>query len=284
MRLPLATLFLILLAGLLGCQPQAAPEQFVARLGDQYLTEEEVAQQLIALPPLQDSTHARQQIVDRWITDQLLLREAHDRGMRDDPEVQRLMADNERSVLISALINKLYEEHTEDLTRAEIQAYFEQHKEQLRLREPFARVRYLATRTATAAQQVQRQLQDAASEAAADSLWSLLVEQHALTPDISLLLSGNLFPQSHLLTNTPALHEALKQLQRGQSVVITEHANLHHLIWLAERVPEGTLPRLSWILDELRPALVIEARKQMYARQVQRLRSEALSREELEIR
>jgi hypothetical protein len=40
---------------------------------------------------------------------------------------------------------------------------------------------------------------------------------------------------------------------------------------------------MAWIEDELRERLIIDARKQMVARQVQRLRNEALAREDLEI-
>ena len=46
----------------------------------------------------------------------------------------------------------------------------------------------------------------------------------------------------------------------------------------------GSIPELTWIEEQVRRQLTIDARKQMYERQVQRLRTEALSRDALVIR
>ena len=54
-----------------------------------------------------DSADAAAQIVEQWVTNQLLFQEATSRGLRGDPEVQRLLADNERSVLVNALMQRL---------------------------------------------------------------------------------------------------------------------------------------------------------------------------------
>jgi hypothetical protein len=59
---------------------------------------------------------------------------------------------------------------------------------------------------------------------------------------------------------------------------------MFHVVQLVERIPARTIPEPAWIEDELVRRLVIQGRKQLYARQVQRLRNEALAREDLEIR
>jgi hypothetical protein len=65
---------------------------------------------------------------------------------------------------------------------------------------------------------------------------------------------------------------------------VIETDGLAHLLQLVDRVPAGAIPELAWIEDQVRRQLTIDARKQMYERQVQRLRTEALSRDALVIR
>ncbi len=51
-----------------------------------------------------------------------------------------------------------------------------------------------------------------------------------------------------------------------------------------DRLEIGTLPELNMIESMIRSRVQIEGRKQMLARQVQRLRNEAIAREELEVK
>lgn len=274
---------LLALVVAVGCRKEAAPPGYVARVGDVYLTREELDAALAAMPPRQDSVEARQQVVEQWITNELLYEEALNRGLHDDPDVRRLLEESQRSVLVSALISKLYEENPATPSPAELQAYYEQNKEHLRLLEPFVRVRYLAARTPDAADAVRRALL-AAPEAAHDSLWLALVAEHAVDPEGSRMLAENYVAESRLFVDQPALRQVLLRMSRPQVAPVVVADSLYHVLQLAARVPAGTIPEPAWIEEELTRRLLISGRKQLYARQVQRLRTEALAREELEIR
>ena len=165
-----------------GCQRQTPPEGYVARVGDIYLMQDETHAALDNLPPRLDSTEARRQFIDQWVTNELLFQEALRLNLRTREDVQRRLEESERSVLIDALVSQLFEEETETPFPAEIRAYFERHKEQLRLREPFARVRYLFTTEADSAQIARSVLQQAPPPAASDSIWALLVSRFAEDP------------------------------------------------------------------------------------------------------
>ncbi|BBM69506.1 peptidyl-prolyl cis-trans isomerase [Rhodothermus marinus] len=271
----------------LGCQEKPPPPDVVARVGQAYLTREELARALQLLPVQMDSTEASQQVIEQWITNQLLYQEALRRGLRNDPEVQRLLEENERSVLISALLERLYQEEEAGAEGqpgpAEVQAYYERYKEQLRLREPYVRVRYLHTTREEDARTVHRTLREAT--AVSDSLWEALVDRYADNPEEARLLASRYFPASRLFTAavlTP-LREALQRLRDGDVAPIIEIDGHYHVLQLVERLPAGTLPELRWIYDEVAQQARIQARKQIYARLVQRLRNEARVRGELEL-
>ena len=266
-----------------GCQRQTPPEGYVARVGDVYLMQDELNAALENLPARLDSAEARRQFIDQWVTNELLYQEALRLNLRNRDDVQRRLEESERAVLIDALVAQLFEEETEDPFPPEIRAYFERHKEQLRLREPYARVRHLFTTDADSARLARRLLQQATASATTDSVWLLLVARFAEDAEVSLTLSGNYFPESRLFMEQPELRERLAQLRPGQLAPVIETNGHQHLIQLDDRVPAGTIPELAWIEDQVRRQLTIDARKQMYERQVQRLRTEALSRDALVI-
>ncbi|NNE70233.1 MAG: peptidyl-prolyl cis-trans isomerase, partial [Rhodothermales bacterium] len=72
--------------------------------------------------------------------------------------------------------------------------------------------------------------------------------------------------------------------REGRTTPVIEDRGLYHIVQVVERVPAGTLPKRQWIEASLRQQLQVESRKLLYARLVQRLRNEALAREQLQIR
>lgn len=280
----LLLLGLVLLSSI-GCQKKPPPPNVVVRVGQAYLTRDELTRALQLLPIQMDSTEASQQVIEQWITNQLLYQEALRRGLRNDPEVQRLLGENERSVLISALLEQLYQEEASaesQLNPDEVQAYYERYKEQFRLREPYLRVHYLHTTRAQEAQTVHQVLRE--TKTVSDSLWEALVDRYAENPEEARLLASRYVPATRLFTAvvlTP-LREALQRLRNGELAPLIEIDGHYHVLQLVDRLPAGTIPELRWIYNEVAQQVRIQARKQIYARLVQRLRNEARVRGDLE--
>lgn len=286
MRLyPLAHVVLapLLFLSVAACGRPEAPPQHVARVGDQHLTHADVDALLRSVPAGLDTAEARRQIIRQWVNQTLLYLEAERRGLRDDPDVQHRLRESERSVLVSALLDTLYREEPAPVSPEAMQTYFQQHQEQLRLREPFVRVRYLATASAEAAADVRQQIRRAAP-AEADSLWQALIRRFARDPQSALEISTTYHPEGRLFTAQPALRTAFSALSPGRTAPVVAEDSLFHVLQLAERIPAGTVPEMAWVEVELRQRLAIEARKQMLERQVQRLRNEALARDALDVR
>lgn len=281
MRRIIAGLILVLA----GCAEEpSAPPAHVARVGDQYLTQEEVADALEDLPIGQDSVDARQQLVERWITNELLYQEALRRGLREDDDVQRLLHENERSVLISALVSTLYDQETIRPTQAEIETYFERNVEQLSLREPFVRIRHLTTTHPDSAALARDLLQTSVRAGEADSVWFSIAARFARHPETSVDRSSSFYPEARVLADVPEVQSRLARMADGEIAPVLTSDSLYHVLQLVRRAPAGSTPELEWIEDELRQRLVVQMRKQMYARQVERLRNEARSRNALTIR
>ncbi|MCZ6757850.1 MAG: peptidyl-prolyl cis-trans isomerase [Bacteroidetes bacterium] len=277
-------LSLVLAFILAGCGPESSEVDYVARLGDRYLTREDLDSALESLTVLQDSAEAAEQIMEQWITDELLFREAVRRGLRNQAGVQSLLLENERSVLVSALLTELYKEEDSTPDDQDLLTYYEQNKDQLKLTEPFVKIRYLVTESADSAMSAIELMEGLESSPNPDSAWKAVANRFTEDPDGTTTLSASFYPETRLLSSIPGLNTAVQRLAPGQILSPFELDSRYHIVQLVERLPVGTTPEVALLEDQLRARIAIENRKQLYARQVQRLRNEALAREELDIK
>jgi len=267
-----------------GCGNTPSNVEFVARVGNHYLSRDELNLALKSNPIPLDTVEASRQIIDQWVTNELLYQEAQRKHLYEIPHVKKLLHENERSVLISAYINRLYAEHAEDPPAQSIEMYFDQHKDQLKLREPFVRVRYLSQPSVDSARVARRLLQASLTTQNADSAWAKIASRFADDADGSLALDRSFFPVSRLFNALPSVQDALRHLSIGHIAPLIFASGTYHVLQLVDKKPTGSLPEIAWVEQELKERLAIEARKQMYARQVQRLKNEAIVREDLEIK
>lgn len=265
--------FVLLLFVVGGCQSKEAPSTYVARVGDHYLTGDDVRQMLDGMGPTPDTTEARRQIIEQWITRTLLYREAVRLNLESVEEVQRKLEQQRRDVLTSAMTNRLYERTETAPSQEEVRTYFEGHKEEFKLAEPHLKVRYLVTDSWSKAQTVRQRL--ASNSTLDDSTWTRLVRTHASDSSRSHRLTGRFLSVSNLTQAIPISADRLSNLAEGQLAPAIEEGGTYHVLQLTGRLEEGAEPKLKWVEDEIRHRLRIRARKQTYTREVQRLRNKA---------
>jgi len=244
-------------------------------VGNATLTQVEIADLLKDRSVFLDSVDAVSQIVEQWVTNELLYQEAVDRGLRGDPDVQRLLADNERSVLIDALVSRfLDDEMGGGPDESAIQTYYEQHRDKLALREPFVRVRHLIYDDLDAAEAARRALQE--------SMLTPSLPEGGRT--VSGVSEDTFYPERQLFAATPGLGAILTELDVGDVHPVFAVDSTWHVVQLMDRMDAGTVPTLDMVRSEIRDRVAIDMRKQLYARQVQRLRTRAQAREELVVK
>jgi hypothetical protein len=180
------------------------------------------------------------------------------------------------------MTDRIYEQAEIRPSEEEVRTYFERHRQELRLREPYVEVRYLATQTDADATAVQETLRE--PTALADSTWSRLLSTYALSPERARRVSSRILPERRVFGQLPIVQGQIETLQEGDVTSVVDNQGRHHILELVRRIPEGTEPELKWLEDEIRRRLRIRTRKQMYAREVQRLRNRAKAENELEVR
>jgi hypothetical protein len=274
-------LLLIALAGLLlglpvtGCESEkSSPDSYVARVGDHHLQQEDLSRMLDGLGPVPDSTQAREQVIGQWVENTLLLREAERLNLAEDPEVKRRLQEQRQNALVTALKDRIYEDIDQTPTEQEVRTYFERHRKQLTLREPYVQVRHFTTTREDSAQRARQRLLGA-REAGIDSVWAELSRRYADRPKRAQKMAGRFLPESRLFIQQPYVRDELSALREGEVAPVVQDNNRFHVLQLVQRAEEGSTPKLKWVRAEIERRLRIRHRKQMYAREVQRLRNRA---------
>lgn len=282
-RLPISVFACVLVAG---CGGGGSPssDDFAARVGTEYLREEEVASALGDLPVGLDSLTARQQVIEQWVHSRLLEQEARRSGLSTQEDVQRQLAESERAVLAAALIDRFFEVNAEEPTDEEIQAYYDANRAKLELREPYVQIRLLTTEDAARAQQGRASMIRAQGSPFADSLWKMTAEEFAFDPEGALGLSSSYLPESRLSGLDEIIGRQGSVLDLDAISPVFESGGRHHVLQIVSRIGAGVTPELPWIRDELRQRLAIEKRNSSLAQQIQQLQNEAESDGRLEIR
>lgn len=272
----------VLLLSAAACERPVALDDYAARLGSESLSEAELAAALDGLTVEMDSADAARQVVEQWVTNQLLLTEARRRGIDREPEVRANVEEAERAVLVDALLARLYQEETGEPSEAELADYFAQNQERLRLVEPYVRVRYLVLDDLQEARTARTRLNQL--EVSDQAGWDAMAEEVSDEPELSRALALSLVPETRAFSEFPLVASAVQDTRAGRTSTVIGDRGGYHVVQVLERIPAGTLPERSWIESSLRQQLQIESRKLLYARLVQQLRNEALAREQLEIR
>ncbi|PEN09436.1 hypothetical protein CRI93_01540 [Longimonas halophila] len=259
-----------------GCADESPSEPYAARVGDTYLTEAELSDAMKSIAVGGDTVEARRQIVDQWVTRTLLLNEAERLNLESESDVQRQLREQRRSVLINALTSRIYETAEVEPSREAVTQYFERNRDRLRLREPYLQLRHVRVADASTASTLASELRSAPQS------WTTVCQRDASDPEQACAVGTRFYPERQRTADAPALRDRISNMNAGEVTTI-EGEDWHHVLHLVERIEAGQEPELEWVAPQIERHLSTQSRKQMYAREVQRLRNEAEARGALDV-
>lgn len=134
MRLGLALCFL-----LTACSSSGPREEVVAHVGDAYL---EVSA-LEVLLPYGASKEDRQRVITDWIGNELLYREAIDRGLHESLRLKQQLERTRRNLLVAALLDDELGSREVDVTETDVRRYYDGNVELFRREVPEIRARHI---------------------------------------------------------------------------------------------------------------------------------------------
>jgi hypothetical protein len=206
-----------------------------------------------------------------------------DRQLAQVDTVRRRIESGRRQILVDELVGAM-KQNVEAPTSSELRAYYERHREDLRLREPYLRTRFISSSQIDSLRAVRDRIAGNDSLLQASSYWTALEERLGETSERQVPFSRGYHPLSVLERALPEGAPDLDQLSPGDPGVLWTAGERGHLLYVIERVPEGSVPEFAWVRDRIREQVLIRRKKLNYNRQVQRLRTQARANDLLEVK
>lgn len=248
------------LGALVGCsQQQEESKEFVARVGDSFLTAEQ-------LPAPPDSSPITHEYVNDWVASELLYQEAVRRGVATSPEIDQRLDVVRRRLIVDALLHEELYADTAEITQEAISSYYGSHQNQFLLREAVALASVLHFDDRDVANTVRTRVLRGASweEATREVQQDSSRQQYLLqATGKQYFLQSSLFPQE--------LWKVARNLARNSISFVINTDQGYYLLFLYDFRHQGELADPLYVKQEIRDLLMIEARQLMYHDFLQRL-------------
>jgi hypothetical protein len=262
-RTDIFLLTLLAVVTLSSCRRQPANETAVARIEDRTLTMQEIRTQFDTTRP---PTEAQiQQYLRRWISDELLYREAVRRGLDQAPSVQRRLENLQRQTIIQELLQtEIYDAPATAPTRDDIRRYYEQNRESFILAEPVVLISFAVFDDRSKATEFR-------NAALRGTSWSDAVRTPEHAGGIRARTDSVYFTESRLLPRE--LWRVATTIASGSPSfpISTEDGYFVVNVWSVQR--PGSSADLAYVRDEITNRLTVERRQRAYRSLVENLRS-----------
>ena len=246
------------------CSREAPSKQFVARVDQALLTEEEIA---ATQDSLAYASQRRREYINEWVNTELLYQEAKRRGFGENTQVRHQIEAATKKLVIGALFDQeLYAD--ENVSDDEIIAFHNGGGDAFRLREDVVNASYALFNDRDAANTFRTKLVRGTS-------WSLVMAESQAD---SLLKSHFVQVATHQFFTQSNLYPAeLWKLARSlgkDEVSFVLKTDAGYYILLSHGVKkQGEIPELDYIRNEIRDRILIERRRARYDRLLADLRA-----------
>jgi hypothetical protein len=258
----------LLAAAFIGCGEETRRTDYIARVNDSYLTEQDL-EKIISSNP--GRNFYRNEIIRNWINREILFQKAVDEGILKDTEYKRILEDSRKELAASMILEQIYQKIEIKIEDDEISEYFNVHKEEFRLTEDH----YLINKAVFKTEDYAVNFRDLLME----SNWDTAVEDLNENYPIEQNKTSVFIAESEL--HPVALLRIARELYAGEiSIVINEAPEQFEIIQMLEKHPGGTIPPQVVINENIKHRMI----KQKKDEQVKNYIRDLYSDSQIEIR
>lgn len=274
------TFYFIFFILIVGCDQRdliSDGDIILAEAGDQVLLLSDVTQEVSYGENDPDSLLIIEKYRNRWINQQLKVKEAERLGIDEHPQVARRIERSRESILADAFNELIYLEVKEsDVTPEEAQTYYEANKELFVLSERHIRYRHMICATLSDAENARNAIRQGQS-------WRSVVNNYSVNPDVALRHSRQYWPISSAGKEYELIKNFLNVIGVSEISPIRRIGNHFHFVQIMDSRDAGEHPEINWILEQISEWLLIEKRRKKIKSIEQKLFRQAEANKELKI-
>lgn len=253
----------LLVAG--GCQNNEQPPDYVARVGNSFLTQSDIMENVGSVA---DTSNLQVRIfVNKWIENELLFQEASKEGLAGSKEIERQVAEVRKQLAIQSLIeNKIYSD-TAEYSDEKLRQYYSKHSDEFVLREEVVRLNIVSFTDRQYATEFRNLILK-------NKKWNDALEvfqtNDTKASAIHSEISEALFTQ---LTVYPTeLWKVLQNLSTKDVSFPIKSGDLFYVVQLIEKYPQGSKAEMALVRNEIMQRLITQERRIKYDSLISSLR------------
>lgn len=244
----------------LACNKTPEKKEYVARVNDSYLTEEEISE----ADSLFRIGFSRNELIKRWIDKELLYQEAVRLDITDEEVYKRIVNDSRKELAVSLLINKYLNENLKKPGGSELEDFYEKHKNEFQASENIYVYNSASFNNENAAIKFRVKAFETNWEKAIESV---LDDQSLINHSKAIAASINEIYPIQLLN-------LIKELNPGElSIVLEENLSKYSIVKLIQIIRKSAIPPLEIIKDQVEARYVFEVKEKMLSEYLRQLQS-----------
>ena len=265
------------LAVCVGCDSLSgfkADDEMVARVGTTYLYRSELASAMPSGIAAQDSINYSQAYISKWIVGQLKQQEAEKLFSQSESDIDRLVEEYRRSLLVHRLDRHYLEaEPCLEITDKDIVAYYNAHKSDFRISQPMVKGEIVAIgESFRRREQMLKWFESSKAEHRAD------FEELCRKNNFLHLQFEEWVSFSDFLSNLPLLRNASNtKLLSNRKTQKIHHDKTYYYFRITTALEVGDTMPLDMAKENIRQILINRHRTDVIRRQEERIKSNALS-------
>jgi hypothetical protein len=248
------------------CGKPAQQSAYIAKVGQTYLTDRELAAALDSTGDIADELPA---YVNSWVTRELLYQEAVQRGLADEGLVRKRIEDSRKRIIIDALLEEeLYNLDSTSVGEDEIETMYRENGDAFTLREDVVQLSFAQFTDRDVANQFRSKIlrgtrwAAAIAEIHADSAYGTTLAQVATRQYFS---KSTLFPEE--------LWKVARTLGLDEVSFVVKTSAGYYVLQLHNLKKQGDIPDLDYVRNEIRDRILIARRKKRYEELLTELRA-----------
>lgn len=248
------------------CGKLEQKKEYLARVGDAYLTKEQVA---VEGDSGTTSSKARlREYVGQWINNELLYQEAKRRGVETSESFQKLLTDARKRLSVEVMLEKEVYHDSVEISEDSIRAYFESHPNDFLLTDDVIQLSIAAFTTRELANSFRTKVTSGVPwESALESMMNDSASQKSI-----LMNAGEKYYSQHTLYPAELWRVANNLAPKELSFPIRTQTG-YFILRLSSLHQRGSRADIAMVYDEIRQRLTIERRRARYNEILSNLRS-----------
>ena len=256
--------FIILFASLnfTGCSKAPEKKEYVARVNDKYLTQEELDNMLGSS---ENKNFYKNEIIRNWINQELLYQKAVKEGITNEKDYKGLVENSKKELAVTFLLNKIYADEKENIDDKQIEEYYEQNQSDFKAFYDAYVINLIRFNNEDKAIKFRSTL--------IESDWNRAL--NVFKGDSSIISTSTKRIYYDFELQPSALSRIVKEMNSNEtSIVFSDKPGAFSVAQLVQEFPKGSLLPLEFVKDEVENRLLANRKDELIKNYVKRLYSE----------